>query len=131
MAYYSITTRILFSLIFKVSSNKKTEVINKWLLQFFYIDCRSKMISIKSERFDGVYWKLWWKISICFISHFFGLTKPYTFYSAFICNGAWNKLPISKFLRHKHSTFLKGISLDFYHNKQDCLRKSKLLHTVW
>ena len=26
-----------------------------------------KMNSIKTERFDGVYVKLWWKISICFM----------------------------------------------------------------
>ena len=45
------------------------------ILQIFnyknrYIDCRSKMNSIKSERFDGVYWKLWCKISICLYLNF-------------------------------------------------------------
>ena len=35
------------------------------------IDCRNKMNSIKSERLDGVYWKLWGKFSICLYLSFF------------------------------------------------------------
>ena len=37
-----------------------------------YIDCRRKLHSIKSERFEGVYWK---HIDELYLS-FMGLTKP-------------------------------------------------------
>lgn len=41
-----------------------------------YINRRSKMNWIKSERFGGVSWKLWWKILISLYLSFVCLTKP-------------------------------------------------------
>ena len=35
-----------------------------------------KLHSTKSKRLEGVYWKFWWKFSICLYIIFFGLTKP-------------------------------------------------------
>ena len=52
---------------FKILHNTVHISINNFLnnnLQKCYIDCRRKPHSIKSERFEGVYWKHWWKISI-------------------------------------------------------------------
>ena len=43
-------------------------------LQKCYIVC-SKLNSIKSEKFDGVYWKLWWRILHLFIPQVFFM-KP-------------------------------------------------------
>ena len=51
--------------------------INVWkfICNFFYIDCRRKLHLIKSERFESLYWKHWWKISICLYLSFWGLRK--------------------------------------------------------
>ena len=45
--------------------------INNFIFKHGSIDCRSKMNSIKPERFDGVYWKIKWKTSICLFLSFY------------------------------------------------------------
>ena len=44
--------------------------LNIYLQIFFYTDCRMKLYSIKSERFEGVYWKSDEKSPFVYISVF-------------------------------------------------------------
>ena len=62
----------------------------KNLQNFFYIDCRWKLHSIKSERFEGVYWKHWWKISICLYLSFLGFDKTLKRYTVDIMHSMFH-----------------------------------------
>ena len=67
---------------FKILQNTVQLSINNFISKHlstnkYYINCRRKLHSIKSERFEGVYWKHWWKISV-YTSVFFRYDETFS-----------------------------------------------------
>ena len=103
-----------------------TSFLNINLPKKCYIDCRWKwkLHSIKSQRFQDVYWKLLWKISICLYLNFLfdenliaNIIRVQKLFFTFICIISMKyKVPLFKLALLRLNAIISAMYFERYQN---------------